>query len=48
MLLSINNREISSDSTLEEMDDFADKQENDINIAYLMLVFGGFLIAFDK
>ena len=42
ILFSINNREISSDSTIEEMDDFIDKQENDINLAYIALAFGGF------
>ena len=48
MLLSINNREISSDSTIEGIDAFVDKQKNDINVAYIMLAFGGFLIAFDN
>ena len=48
MLLSITNRELRFDSTIEEIDAFADKQEKDINIAYLMLAFGGFLIAFDN
>ena len=42
ILFSINNREISSDSTIEEMDDFIDNQENDINLAYIALAFGGF------
>ena len=48
MLLSINNREISSDSTIEGIDAFVDKQKNDINVAYIALAFGGFLIAFGK
>ena len=48
MLLSITNRELRFDSTIEEIDAFADKQEKDINIAYLMLAFGGFLIALDN
>ena len=48
MLLSINNRKISSDSTLEELADFADKQKGDVNVAYLLLAFGGFSVALDK
>ena len=48
MLLSITNREISSDSTIEGIDAFVDKQKNDINVAYIMLAFGGLLIALDK
>jgi hypothetical protein len=48
MLLSISNRKISSDSTIEELDIFIDKQKNDVNVAYLMLAFGGFSVAFGK
>ena len=48
ILFSINNREISSDSTIEEMDNFIDKQEKDINFAYIALAFGGFLIALSE
>ena len=48
MLLSINNRKISSDSTIEEIDDFIDKQKDDVNIGYLMLAFGGLIIALDN
>ena len=48
MLLSITNREHRFDLTIEEIDAFADKQKNDINFAYIMLAFGGLLIALDK
>ena len=47
-LLLINNRKIGSDSTIEEIDDFIDKQKDDVNIGYLMLAFGGLIIALDN
>ena len=48
MLMSINNRGLEEDSTLEEIDDFAEKNQSDGNLAYTLLAVGGFLIALDK
>ena len=48
MLMSINNRGLEEDSTLEEIDDFLEKNESDANLAYTLLAGGGFLIALDK
>ena len=48
MLLSITNRELSFDSTIEQIDAFADNQKKDINSAYMTLAFGGLLIALDN
>jgi len=48
MLMSINNRGLEEDSTLEEIDDFLEKNESDANLAYTLLAVGGFLIALDK
>ena len=48
MLMSINNRVLSPFSTLEEIDDFAEKNQSDASLAYTLLAVGGFLIALDK
>ena len=48
MLMSINNRGLEEDSTLEEIDDFAEKNQSDGSLAYTLLAVGGFLIALDK
>ena len=48
MLMSINNRGLEEDSTLEEIDDFAEKNQSDGNLAYTLLAVGGLLIALDK
>ena len=48
MLMSINNRGLEEDTTLEEIDDFLEKNESDANLAYTLLAVGGFLIALDK
>ena len=48
MLYSINNRELENDFTIEEFDDFVEKQQSDGNLAYTLLAVCGFLIALDK
>jgi len=48
MLMSINNRVLSPYSTIEEMNDFLEKNESDANLAYTLLAVGGFTIALDK
>ena len=48
MLYSINNREFENDFTIEELDDFVEKQQSDGNLAYTLLAVGGFLIALDQ
>ena len=48
MLYSINNRELEKDFTIEEFDDFVEKQQSDGNLAYTLLAVGGFLIALDQ
>ena len=48
MLMSINNRGLEEDSTIEEIDDFAEKNQSDGNLAYTLLAVGGLLIALDK
>ena len=50
MLMSIVNRDEPeySESTLEEIDDFLEKNQSDASLAYTLLAVGGFLIAFDK
>ena len=48
MLMSINNRVLSPFSTLEEIDDFLEKNKSDANLAYTLLAVGGFTIALDN
>ena len=48
MLWSINNRVLELDSTIEEMNDFLEKNESDANLAYTLLAVGGFTIALDN
>ena len=48
MLYSINNRELENDFTIEEFEDFVEKQQSDGSLAYTLLAVGGFLIALDQ
>ena len=47
MLWSINNRVLELDSTIEEINDYAENNKSDANLAYTLLAVGGFTIALD-
>ena len=48
ILYTNNQRTIGDDMTVDEIQDFSDKTKSNTDLSYIMLIIGGFLIAFDN
>ena len=48
ILYTNNQRTMSDDMTLDEIQDFSDKTKSNTDFSYIMLLIGGLLIAFDN